>query len=276
MTRQTPAPASLLITGALTLTLGLSACGGSPTADPDSEPGGEAGAVMTEAEQLDQFVRRVEDMDMVEWSGQLLTKAPDDGGRRIFELSGRFSGSTGASQLSMDSSIDGKRESVDYLILNGHTYFNSDAWGPVANDCWADITDKPANLWALPSDLDPTWPVTDTRAVGLEGEGVRTTVPATSVLEGMPRGLFPAVPAGLQDVRATGVVIPHGSSMLEVGVDVVGMWADVAPEALSTIDTKRAGWWSMTMKEALDDSWVHPPTHVFDPAVTPPSQCVGG
>ena len=255
----------------LTLGLGgLTGCGESGTAAP-----GDSASVVMEGDQLDGFAGQVKKMGMVEWSGQLLTKAPSNGGKQIFELSGRYSGSTGASEVSMDSSIDGKVERVDYLVINGHTYFNSEAWGPVANDCWADITGKTDYLWALPSDLDPTWPVAKARAVRLDGDGVRTGIPAATVLKGMPRGLFPTVPAGLDGIEASSLITPHGP-LLEVGVDVVNMWADVPPEDLAAIDTKRAGWWSMTMKEALDDSWVAPPKHVFDPAVTPPSQCLKG
>ena len=76
-----------------------------------------------------------------------------------------------------------------------------------------------------------------------------------------------------QGVAADAVVIPHGP-LREVGVDVVGMGADVPPAELADIDTKRAGWWTMTMKESQNGASVQPPKHVFDPAVTPPSQCM--
>ena len=52
------------------------------------------------------------------------------------------------------------------------------------------------------------------------------------------------------------------------------MWADVPPAELADIDTKRAGWWTMTMEESQNGASVQPPKHVFDPAVTPPSQCM--
>ena len=250
--------------------LGLTACGGSGSAAP-----GDTEKVVSEGDQLAELVSQVDSMGMVEWSGQLLTKSPDKGGRQIFELSGRFSGSTGYSEVTMDSRIDGNKQLVDYLVVAGRTYFNSEAWGPSASDCWADITGDQARTWALPTKLDPTWPVSDAKAVGLDDDGVQVRIPAQVVLTGMPRGLFPTVPAGLKGVAADGVVIPHGP-LLEIGVDVLGMWADVPAAELADIDTKRAGWWTMTMKEAQDGTSVKPPKHVFDPAVTPPSQCMKG
>ncbi len=268
----TVAPGRSLLTcaAAAGLLVVLTGCGGAGSATPE-----DSDAVVLEGDQLDAFAAQVKGMGMVEWSGQLLTKSPDNGGKQIFELSGRFSGSTGYSEISMDSAIDGIQQQVDYLVVAGRSYFNSEAWGPTASDCWADITDDPARLWALPTDLDPTWPVTDARAVRLEGEGVRVAIPAEAVLTGMPRGLFPQVPAALGKVEASGEIIPHGP-LLEVGVDVVNMWADVPPEQLADIDTKRAGWWAMTMKESRNGASVAPPKHVFDPAVTPPSQCMKG
>jgi len=250
------------------LLLGLTACGGSGTAAP-----GDTDEIVLEGDQLKGFVKQVNGMGMVEWSGQLLTKSPDKGGRQIFELSGRFSGGTGFSEITMDSRIDGNHQVVDYLVVGGRTYFNSEAWGPMAADCWADITDDPARTWALPTKLDPTWPVSDARAVRLLGEGVDVAIPANIVLMGMPRGLFPTVPAGLDGIEAGGVIIPHGP-LLEIGVDVVNMWADVPPEQLADIDTKKAGWWAMTMKESPNGAAIQPPKHIFDPAVTPPSQCM--
>ena len=250
------------------LALGLTACGGSGSAAP-----ADAEKAVSATDQLAGLVTQVEAMGIVEWTGQLLTKSPDHGGKQIFELSGRYSGSTGYSEVTMDSRIGGVHQMVDYLVVAGRTYFNSEAWGPTAADCWADITDDPARTWALPTNLDPTWPVTDAKAVGLEGEAVQVTIPAQVVLMGMPRGLFPTVPAELKGVVADGVVIPHGP-LLEVGVDVVGMWADVPPAELADIDTKRAGWWTMTMEESQNGASVQPPKHVFDPAVTPPSQCM--
>lgn len=248
--------------------LGLTACGGSGSAVR-----GDTEKVVSEKDQLAGLATQVSNMGIVEWSGQLLTRAPDDGGKQIFELSGRFSGSTGYSEVSMDSRIDGNHQLVDYLVVAGRTYFNSDAWGPSASDCWADITDDPARTWALPTDLDPTWPVSDAKAVGVKSDEIQVRIPAQVVLTGMPRGLFPSVPAELKGVTADGVVIPHGP-LLEIGVDVLGMWADVPAAELADIDTKRAGWWTMTMKESQDGSSVQPPKHVFDPALTPPSQCM--
>ena len=83
-----------------------------------------------EDEQLEGLVAQVDTMGIVEWHGQLLTKNPDNGGKRIFDLDGRFSPATGYSELSMDSVIDGNAQQVDYLVVNGRTYFNSDVWGP--------------------------------------------------------------------------------------------------------------------------------------------------
>ena len=71
-------------------------------------------------------------MGIVEWHGQLLTKNPDNGGKRIFDLDGRYSPSTGYSELSMDSAIGGDVQQVDYLVVAGRTYFNSEVWGPNA------------------------------------------------------------------------------------------------------------------------------------------------
>ena len=221
------------------------------------------------------MVGQVDKMGIVEWHGQLLTKNPDNGGKRIFDLDGRFSPSTGYSELSMDSTIDGNVQQVDYLVVADRTYFNSEVWGPGAADCWADITDDQAGRsWALPTDLDPTWPLTPARAV----EPPATTspwVPAKDVLAGLPRGLFPEVPAALDDTEARAVIAPHGH-LIEVGVDVLSMWNDLPEEQLAAFDTRKAGWWAMTMKESPDGESITPPKHVFDPAVTPPSQCKRG
>jgi len=249
------------------LLLTLSGCGGSGTAAP-----GKGQDVVMEGEQLKGIVDQVNTMGIVEWHGQLLTKNPDNGGRRIFDLDGRFSPSTGYSALSMDSVIDGDAQQVDYLVVNGRTYFNSDDWGPNAAGCWAEITDDPSRSWALPTDLDPTWPVTASRAIRLAGDGVAVGMPAKDVITGMPRGLFPDVPAALDAVEAKGVVTPHGH-LIEVSVDVLNMWNDVPEEELAAIDTRRAGWWAMTMKESQDGAAIAPPKYLFDPAVTPPSQC---
>lgn len=258
-------------TWAPTLVVGLlvlSACGGSGRAAAGREQ-----AAPTEGELLDSLVSQVEGMGIIEWHGQLLTKDPDKGGRRIFDLDGRYSPSTGYTELSMDSAIDGDRQQVDYLVVNDRTYFNSEAWGPGAADCWSDITeDQAGRSWALPTALDPTWPITAARAVGSAGDGVAVGVPAQEVLTGMPRGLFPTVPAALDDVEADAVVTPHGR-LIEVGVDVLGMWSDLPEAARAGIETRKAGWWAMTLKESQDDASIAPPAYVFDPAVTPPTQC---
>ena len=249
------------------LLVALTGCGGS----------GEAAAskgdtVVLEGEQLEGLVSQVNKMGIVEWHGQLLTKNPDNGGKRIFDLDGRFSPSTGYSELSMDSVIDGNAQQVDYLVVAGRTYFNSESWGPNAATCYVDITDDADRSWALPTDLDPTWPVTAARAIRLAGDGVSVGVPAKDVITGMPRGLFPDVPAALDGVEAKAVITPHGH-LIEVGVDVVNMWGEVPRAELAKIDTRKAGWWAMTMKESQNGANIVPPQHVFDPAVTPPSQC---
>ncbi|CUR56541.1 exported hypothetical protein [metagenome] len=268
MTRRNVTWASALATGLL---LALSGCGGSGTAASTKTTD-----VLMEGEQLEAMVGQVAKMGIVEWHGQLLTKNPDNGGKRIFDLDGRFSPSTGYSELSMDSAIGGKVQQVDYLVVNGRTYFNSEEWGPNAASCWAEITADQSRSWALPTDLDPTWPVTSSRAIRLAGDGVAVGIPAKAVLTGMPRGLFPDVPAGLDDVEAKGVVTPHGSHFIEVSVDVLNMWNDVPEDVLAGIDTRKAGWWAMTMKESQDGSAIAPPKYLFDPAKTPPSQCKRG
>lgn len=266
MARRTAPVASVL--GAL-LVLPLAACGSSePAAASKAEP-----TVVLEGDQLAAMADQVTSMGIIEWHGQLLTKNPDNGGKRIFDLDGRYSPSTGYTALSMDSVIDGDQQQVDYLVVADRTYFNSEAWGPGSADCWVDITDDTAGrTWGLPTDLDPTWPVTSARAIRLAGDGVTVGIPGAAVLGGMPRGLFPTVPAAVDAVEATAVVTPHGP-LIEVGVDVLNMWSEVPAEELAQIDTRKAGWWAMTMKESKDGSAIAPPVHVFDPAVTPPTQC---
>lgn len=247
--------------------LGLSGCGGSGTAAP-----GEPTATVMLGQQLQDMVDQVGGMGLVEWHGQLLTKNPDNGGRRLFDLNGRYSPSTGYTEVSMDSAIDGNVQQVDYLVINGRTYFNSDVWGPNAADCWADITDDPARTWALPSDLNPDWPLTSARAIELDGEEVVMTVPFEKVVAGMPRGLFTALPAVSYDTEAKGAISPHGP-LIEIGIDVQGMWKRLSKQQRVAFDTRRAGWWAMTLRESEDTSSIAPPKFVFDPTVVPPSQC---
>ena len=139
--------AAALAAGALMV---LSGCGGS----------GNAAASKTEGAQLlgqklTDMMSTVEKMGIVEWHGQLLTKSPDKGGRRIFNLDTRYSPSTGYSEISMDTVLDGNAQQVDYLVVNDRTYFNSEAWGPGSNDCWVDITADENYSWGLPRVLDP-------------------------------------------------------------------------------------------------------------------------
>ena len=172
----------------------------------------------------------------------------------------------------MDSAIDGKNQQVDYLVVGDRTYFNSEHWGPGAATCWADITGDAARTWGLPTNLDPAWPLTASRALELEGDDVSVAIALKPVLAGLPRGLFPSVPSVPYDTEASAVISPHGH-LIEVGVDVVSMWKTVAKEKLASLNTKQAGWWAMTMKESPDGKNIAPPEFVFDPSVTPPSQC---
>ena len=118
------------------LLLALTGCGG--TGEAAESKGSD---VLMEGEQLEALVAQVDKMGIIEWHGQLLTKNPDNGGKRIFDLDGRYSPSTGYTELSMDSAIDGNLQQVDYLVVAGRTYFNSEVWGPNSADCWADLTD---------------------------------------------------------------------------------------------------------------------------------------
>ena len=250
------------------LMTGLTGCGGSGSAAPpkteDAELLGERfGALLTQGNT----------MDVVEWHGQMLTKNPDKGGTRIFDLNGRFSPSTGSSEVSMDSTMEGDVEQIDYLVVDGRTYFNSEDWGPGASGCWADITGDEARGWGLPTDLNPIWPLTSARAIDVDGDDVSVSIPFKQVLSGLPRGLLSAVPSVPYDTEADAFITPHGP-LIEVGIDVQGMWNRMPKAERASIDTRRAGWWAMTMKESQDASAVQPPKNVFDPAVTPPSQCM--
>lgn len=264
MTRRSNAAwASALVAGLLT----LSGCGGSGTA---AETKAEGSVLL--GQQLTDMMTQVDKMGIVEWHGQLLTKNPDKGGKQIFDLGGRYSPSTGYSELSMDSAIDGKVQQVDYLVVNDRTYFNSEDWGADAKNCWADITADAARSWGLPTELNPSWALTGARPTGLDGDDVAATIPFKQVLGGLPRGLIPVVPTVPYDTEANAFIAPHGF-LIEVGIDVVSMWNTLPKDQRSTINTRGAGWWAMTMKRAQDESSIAPPQHVFDPAVTPPSQC---
>ncbi len=264
MTRRSNATwAAALAAGLLT----LSGCGGSGTAAATKTEG----SVLL-GQQLENMVSQVDTMGVVEWHGQLLTKNPDKGGKQIFDLGGRYSPSTGDSELSMDSAINGKVQQVDYLVVADRTYFNSEDWGPDASDCWADITDDPARSWGLPTELDPSWALTNARPTALDGDDVAAAIPFKQVLDGLPRGLIPVIPTVPYDTEAEAFIAPHGF-LIEVGVDVVSMWNTLPKQQRAGINTRGAGWWAMTMKQAQDESSIAPPQHVFDPAITPPSQC---
>lgn len=59
------------------LLLALTGCGGSGSAAPS-----KTDDVVPKEDQLNSFVKHVNDIGMVEWSGQLLTKSPDKGASR--------------------------------------------------------------------------------------------------------------------------------------------------------------------------------------------------
>ena len=264
MTRRiTAARAAALAAGALMV---LSGCGGSGNAAAGKTEGAEL-----LGQKLSDMVSTVDQMGIVEWHGQLLTKSPDKGGKRILNLDSRYSPSTGYSEISMDTVLDGNAQQVDYLVVNDRTYFNSEKWGPGANDCWVDITGDDAYGWALPRELDPAWAITQGRAVSADGDDVTVSLGFKDVLAGMPRGLFKEVPSLPYDTEAPAVIEPHGH-LIEVGVDVATMWSKLPKDERAAMD-KRFGWWVMTMKESPDGTSVAPPQHVFDPKVTPPSQC---
>jgi hypothetical protein len=244
----------------------LSGCGGSGTA---AEPKAEATALL--GEKLTGMVGQVDKMGIVEWHGQMLTKNPDKGGKRILDLSSRYSPSTGYSEVSMETTLDGNAQQIDYLVVNDRTYFNSEAWGPGSNDCWVDITADENYSWGLPRVLDPKWALTEGRALSADGEDVNVSLGYKDVLAGLPKGLFKVVPSLPYDTEAKAFIEPHGH-LIEVGVDVAGMWSKLPKDQRAALDA-RVGWWSMTMKEATNDDSIAPPKFVFDPKVTPPSQC---
>lgn len=247
----------------------LSACGsGSAAADK----GAGATGPLAEDELLAEYVDLVAGMDVIEWQGEALPKAPSHGGKRAaVDVSGRWFRKTGDSELTMTARAGGQEETVDYLVLGDKVYFNSDDWGFVAKDCWADITGDAARSWGLPAQLDPTWAVTGSRPVRLEGEGLQAAAPNTDVIAGLPRGFYPQHPAVLGQAEG-GVDITRHGDLIVVGVDVANMWSDVADADRAAYD-RRGAWWSMTLEEASDTAALEVPEHVFDPAVTPPSSC---
>ncbi|GAA5123943.1 hypothetical protein GCM10023339_44700 [Alloalcanivorax gelatiniphagus] len=268
MTRHHASRAAALAAG---LILVLSGCGGSGTA-----AAGKPTESVLLGEQVQAMVEQVDEMKIVEWHGQLLTKNPDKRGKRLLDLVGRFDTATGDSAISMESTLDGQPQQVDYLVVAGRAYFNSEGWGPVANECWAEITGDAARTWPLPTALDPSWPLKAARPIALDGEDVKVTVPFKQVLAGLPRGLFAALPASVPyDTEARAVIAPHGH-LIEVGVDVLSMWKALPKEQRSSVDTRGAGWWTLTMKESQDETDIVSPQFVFDPTVTPPNECKRG
>ena len=252
------------------LLLTATGCGGSGTA---AAPKSEGTQLL--GQKLEGMVSQVGKMGIIEWHGELLTKSPAKGGQRIVEVDGRYSPSTGYSELSMQSDVDGSSQLIDYLVVNDRAYFNSDRWGPNAADCWADVTEKSANLWALPTDLDPTWPFKTARVLEANDDEVSVALGYKAIQAGLPRGLAPALANVPYDTEAQAVLEPHGF-LVEVGVDVMSMWQELPAEQRAGVDTRKSGWWAMTLKESQDDSSIEPPGNVFDPAVTPPSQCRRG
>ena len=75
MARRNASRAAALAAGLL---LTATACGGSGTAASTKTEG----AVLL-GEQLQTMVKQVDNMGIVEWHGQLLTKDPDKGGKRV-------------------------------------------------------------------------------------------------------------------------------------------------------------------------------------------------
>lgn len=250
------------------LVVALTACG--PSGSEDANAGDAAPA--SEKEQLQSMADQVDAMKLVEWQGQLLTSNPDSGGKQIFQLTGRYDPASGATTLAMDSVLDGESQQVDYIVMNDRTYFNSDAWGAGAASCYVDITGDASRSWALPQDLDPRWSVSKAKAVKPIGSGVSVDLPGARLMAGLPRGLFENVPAAVDKTKVRAIVKPHGP-LVEVAVDVAGMWGKVPSEALAGFDTRRSGWWAVTMRESTDGSSIAAPEHVFDPKVTPPTQC---
>ncbi len=244
----------------------LSGCGGSGAAAE-----GKAEGTQLLGDKLTDIVSMADKMGIIEWHGQMLTKSPDKGGKRILDLDARYSPGLGYSEISMDTVLDGNAQQIDYLVVNGSTYFNSEQWGPGANDCWAEVTGDDAYTWALPRELDPSWSLTQGRAVSADGEDVTVSIGYKDVLAGLPKGLFTNVPSLPYDTEATAQIEPHGH-LIEVGIDVAGMWSKLPKEQRATLD-KRVGYWAMTMKESPSGSPIAPPDHIFDPKVTPPSQC---
>ena len=104
-----------------------------------------------------------------------------------------------------------------------------------------------------------------------KGDDVAVSLGFKDVLAGLPKGLFTNVPTLPYDTEAAAVIEPHGH-LIEVGIDVAGMWSKLPKEQKATLD-KRVGYWAMTMKESPSGAAIKPPGHVFDPKVTPPSQC---
>jgi hypothetical protein len=245
----------------------LTGCGGSGTAAANKT---EDSQLL--GQKLGAMVDQVDKMGVVEWHGQLLTKNPDNGGKVIVTIDGRYSPSTGYSELSVNSEENGVDQQVDYLVVNDRTYFNSDLWGPNSATCWAEITDDVRRNWALPTDLDPTWPFAAARAVQAEGDDVDVAIGFKVLKTGLPRGLVPALTTFPYDTEASGFFSPHGP-LVEVGLDLNSMWQKLPKAQRASIDTRKAGWWTMTLQESKDGSGINAPQKVFDPLVTPPSQC---
>lgn len=267
----TPHHATRVTSLAAGLLLVLTGCGGSGNAASD-----EPTSSVLLGEQVQGLVDQVDNMGNVEWHGQLLTKNPDKRGKTLLDLEGRYDPATGDSAISMTSTLDGQPQQVDYLVVANRSYFNSEQWGPVANSCWAEITGDAARTWALPTEFEPGWPLRAARPIELDGDDVKVSVPFKAVVAGLPRGLFAALPTNVPyDTEARGVISPHGP-LIEVGVDVASMWKALPKAQRATVDTRGAGWWTLTMKESQDDTDIVSPQYVFDPTVTSPNNCKRG
>ena len=160
---------------------GPSGCGGSGTA---AEP--KAAGQQLLGEKLTGMVGAVDKMGIVEWHGQMLTKSPDKGGRRILDLAPATARPPATARSRWTRSSTATR-AIDYLVVNDRTYFNSEPWGPGSNDCWATSpTTTPTR--GLPSRARPQVGTHRGRALSADGEDVNVSLGYKDVLAGLPQG----------------------------------------------------------------------------------------